>query len=184
MPGDRKFSAFKLFEHFTDSLAETQTNDSAVFGWQKPKAAFCMRLAYYLQLRFTGLFVDLMPNPENRAAPVCDILVHSREEKDYRPLAILCRPSYLNPGEQARLASLALDPDTLALGVAFFPQRDYYLIYRVRPNKVEYYHYDKTRLVCEPLRNKEIETGEGSPQLSLSLGERKRRSKKESDDGL
>ncbi|MDD2231680.1 MAG: hypothetical protein PHO44_00280 [Sphaerochaetaceae bacterium] len=185
MADKKKISDFKLFQHFTESLAQVQNEDSMIFDWQKPKMAFCFRLALHLQLRMPEFHVDLQPNPESKALPVCDILVHSREEQDYRPMALICKPDYLSNSEQDHLISLASDENTLVLAVAFFPKKDYFLVYRALQDRIEYYHFDRSTLSCEPLKNKDLPDLKGQEaQYSLKLPRVKpqRRSRKPTAD--
>ncbi|MDY4889127.1 MAG: hypothetical protein SO135_05200 [Sphaerochaetaceae bacterium] len=170
MQGKNRLSEYRLFEYFTSALSEVQRTDVQILSWQKPKMAFCFRLASYLQNRMDELFVDVQPCAENRLSPLCDILVHSRDQEDYRPLAIICKPDYLCSTEQNHLIQLGSDSGTLALGISFFPARSYFLIYRALQDRMEYYHFDRETLSCEPLKSRDLQDcKEDEAQLTLKL---------------
>ncbi|MGP1419154.1 MAG: hypothetical protein ACTTJZ_05020, partial [Sphaerochaetaceae bacterium] len=61
MAANKRISDYKLFNLFTDSLAQVQENDAMLFSWQKPKAAFCFRMALYIQQSLPQMRVDLQP---------------------------------------------------------------------------------------------------------------------------
>lgn len=159
-----------LFQHFCRALELVENQDSQILSWQKPKMAFCHRLAMHLQQRMPEFFTDLQPTLPGKGQPACDILVHTRTQDDYRPMAINCKADYFSQKEQDALITLGTNPDTLALGIAFFPKKDYFLIYRALQDRLEYYHFDRLTLFCQPLRSKDIPgTKEAQLQYSLKL---------------
>lgn len=166
MQKKREISDIRLFGCFTQALASVQTGDLEILSWPRPRAAFCFRLALYLQQAMPALRVDLQPCLSSRG-PDCDIVLRTAEGQV--ALQIWCKPDYFSAAEQTRLQKAASDSHSLVLALSFFPKRDYFLIYRARERMVEYYHFDRQSLSCSPLKNRDVSDGSDPSQLTLRL---------------
>lgn len=180
MAATKRISDYKLFNLFADSLAKLQENDVMLLSWQKPKAAFCFRMALYLQQSLPEMRVDLQPCAQ-ASSPPCDIMIcdlpaavtdKASPNIKVSPniMEISCKPDYFSMKEQEHLISRASDSQAMVLAVAFFPKKRYFLIYRALQDKMEYYHFDRNLLVCKPLKSKDLpDQQEDKTQLSLNL---------------
>lgn len=188
MAVSKRISDYKLFNLFTDSLAQVQENDAMLFSWQKPKAAFCFRMALYIQQSLPQMRVDLQPC-RGAGSPPCDIMIceedrDGAEESLLGIMEISCKPDYFSMKEQEHLISRASESQAMVMAIAFFPKKRYFLVYRALQDRIEYYHFDRNLLTCKPLKSKNLpDRQEDKTQLSLNLPKAKPR-RREDEKGL
>lgn len=188
MADNKRISDYKLFSLFTDSLAQVQKNDAILFSWQKPKAAFCFRMALHIQQSLPQIRVDMQPC-RGTSSPPCDIMIceedgDGSEESLLDIMEISCKPDYFSMKEQEHLISRASESQAMVMAIAFFPKKPYFLVYRALQDRMEYYHFDRNLLTCKPLKSKNLpDRQEDKTQLSLNLPKAKPR-RREGDKGL
>lgn len=168
----RKLRAFDLF---TQALASFEEKDKALYEWPRNRMALTHSLAVRLEQALPEghpeLSVDMCPVlSKSKKALNPDIVVHNRKTGQV-VLALVCRSEYLSEEEQQALMELNSGRRCdLVLALSFFPQKQYMLIYRATPEKVEYFHFDRNTLTTDVVRKRTVnETPESIDQLKFRL---------------
>ncbi|MGI5910661.1 MAG: hypothetical protein ACOX6K_09880 [Sphaerochaetaceae bacterium] len=188
---NERYGKIRLFEIFVDALRNLVQEDNELFSWPRNKAAVVHRLADHLHAALrrdlslhgddsSRTYLDL---PGRQYVDVGvqfsigtktfspDILLHDRsKDRPVRPLAIVCRDSYLSENEQTSLHELQETGDCeLVLALSFLPQKNYLLIYRADDYRMEYYHFLRDELNCVILKRRELD-GQQDDEQQLKLG--------------
>lgn len=165
----------RAFDLFTQALATFEEKDNSLYEWPRNRMALTHALAVRLEQALPEghqeLSVDMCPVlSKSKKALNPDIVVHNRKTGQV-VLALVCRSEYLSEEEQQTLMELnAGRRCDLVLALSFFPQKQYMLIYRATPEKVEYFHFDRNTLTTDVVRKRTVnETPESSDQLKFRL---------------
>jgi hypothetical protein len=174
-----RYGMIRLFEACISALALLVQRDAVLFGWRRSRVAMCHRLAHYLEHAIfptgsnDGFVFDLSaPVGLSKGSVTSDILLHNRNLEDpVRPMAIMCRDDYLSEQELRMLYDLKTESGcTLALAIAFLPQKSYLLIYRADDEWIDYYHFDRDDHHCHLLRRRDMENlADNGQQLKLGI---------------
>lgn len=163
----------KQFDIFISALRDFEQSDKALYKLPRNRTALChalaVRLMKVVENNDLPYFVDMSVSESRSRKPlVPDILVHDRNGKKY--MAALCRNDYLTEEEQKELIRLASENShTLFLGLSFFPQKNYMLIYAAG-KEIEYLHFSRNTLTCEAVRVKTARQDQGAEeQMALKL---------------
>lgn len=147
----------KQFDIFISALRDFESLDKALYKTPRNRTALCHALAVRLMkaLECSGepYFVDMAVS-ESRSKKIItpDILVHDRKGGKF--MAVVCRNDYLSEGEQEELNRLTDESHgCLCLGLSFFPQKNYMLIYTTG-DETKYLHFSRNTLTCEAIRVK------------------------------
>ncbi|MCR4676890.1 MAG: hypothetical protein K5634_06650 [Sphaerochaetaceae bacterium] len=150
----------KQFDLFILALRDFEKMDSVLYGWPRNRFslshALAVRLMNVIKEKGAGYDVDLISPSKKNPGP--DILVHDRV-RGRKYLEIRCRNDYLSEEEQNELLALSEQGrQTLYLGLSFFPQKNYMLIYSARSGKIGYMHFSRNTLTAEAVRTKTLKT--------------------------
>ena len=157
-----------LFETLKASIKQFEHEDSMLLSWPKAKASIAHALAMHITENITlpsdDLFIDIM-------AEGADVVVHDRNGTLL--LALVISTTYLTAAQQAQLRNLKERECTLVFGIAFLKEKEYHLLYRVRRDAVDYYHYRKHNQSVVRLRERDQGSDEG--QLLLRIGTKRKK---------
>ncbi|MCR5761245.1 MAG: hypothetical protein K6F82_04555 [Sphaerochaetaceae bacterium] len=165
----------KQFDIFILALRDFETNDRILYNLPRNRTALshalAVRIMKVLEKNSLPYSVDMAVSETwSRKNLVPDILVHNRE-KGKKFLSVVCRNDYLSEDEQEELIRLSSEnPKTLYLGLSFFPQKNYMLIYAAGGGKIEYLHFSRNTLTSEAVRVKTSDVVyESDEQMALKL---------------
>jgi hypothetical protein len=159
-----------LFETLKASIKKFVEEDSILLTWPKAKASIAHALAIHLGSAIAHpshpLYIDIM-------TAGADVVIHDRGEKLL--LALVISTTYLTAAQQEQLRSLKERGCTLVFGIAFLKEKEYHLLYRVRRDAVDYYHYRKGTHTVVRLRERDQGSDEGQLLLGIDAKKRGRR---------
>lgn len=165
----------KQFDIFISALRDFETYDKGLYNLPRNRTALthalAVRLMKVLEKNALEYSVDMsVSETRSKRNLVPDILVHDRE-KGKKYLAVVCRSDYLTEEEQEELIRLSSEnTHTLYLGLSFFPQKKYMLLYATGRGKIEYMHFSRNTLTSEAVRVKTaVETDGSDEQMALKL---------------
>ncbi len=157
-----------LFETLKASIRKFVEEDSVLLLWPKAKASIAHALAMHLGATITlpspDFFIDIMVEG-------ADVVIHDRSGTLL--LALVISTTYLTAAQQAQLRTLRERECTLVFGIAFLKEKQYHLLYRVRRDAVDYYHYRKRNQSVVRLRERDQGSDEG--QLLLKIGDKRKK---------
>lgn len=169
-------NAIRLFEVFQEALKDLGMHDAWLCSQPKGKGAICHKLAGYLESRVRehgyampeGFVFDILLNHT-------DILLHDRAGKTL--MSVMVFHDYIPSGQIEFLKQRIVEGAILTLAVAFIPGKDYLLIYHIKKETIDYYHYDLAEGDSQYTMQRDRKVGDGG---QLQLLKPRRRKKKPS----